>query len=124
MVLGSGASLLTYLAGRAIEADFAGPVVELHSRFAVTTIVTYGVLAASYLIAWIKRDFYETTKKIGLWLRVTELNQRIFVSPVVVILSFVGLILITITGALGGILAFGPDTDPMTQIANQLFFGK
>ncbi|KKT65723.1 MAG: hypothetical protein UW58_C0021G0001, partial [Candidatus Collierbacteria bacterium GW2011_GWC2_44_30] len=34
-----------------------------------------------------------------------------------------GLVLLTTTGALGGIMAFGPGVDPLTKFVNDLFFG-
>ncbi|KKT66133.1 MAG: hypothetical protein UW58_C0013G0061, partial [Candidatus Collierbacteria bacterium GW2011_GWC2_44_30] len=61
------------------------------------------------------------TKKTDWWGYVSELNKNVFRPRMIVLLAGTGLVLLTTTGALGGIMAFGPGVDPLTKFVNDLF---
>lgn len=104
------ATIPTGLSGKIIEGQFRDKhaLVELHSRFAVAASAVYAILAALYFLAWLRRT-----------------NSQIkFIVPkaVIVLLSIIGFFLIVVTGALGGIIVYGPNLDPFTAFIYQLFF--
>lgn len=100
----------TGVAGKLIEDQFRDKqaLVSLHSRFAIAASATYAVLAGLYFLAWLSRSKKEI--------------KFIVPTPVIILLSLLGLILILITGALGGIIVYGPGLDPFTTFIYGLFF--
>lgn len=100
----------TGFAGKIIEGQFytKHALVSLHSRFAIYASAVYALLALLYLLAWLNRS-----KK-----------QIKFPLPTVaiILLSFLGFILILITGALGGVIVYGSNLDPFTLFIYNLFF--
>lgn len=113
VILGAGATIPSILAGKIIEGQFATqrPLVELHSLFAYATTAVFGILAAYYFFSWIGRirgqDWVES-----------RFSRWYFLVP----MSLIGLKLIMVTGALGGVIAFGPQTDPFAGFVYHLFF--
>lgn len=124
LLVGTASAIPTFLTGKLIGDFFSESMVELHSGVALATIVLFGLISLSYSISWIEKDFYSNVKSIVWWRKISELNTNIFRPRMKVLLAVMGLLLITLTGALGGIIAFGPDTDPLTRMINDLFFGK
>lgn len=122
LILGSAASVMTFFSGKLIEAMFQSPVVTLHSKFALSTVIIYGILAISYLLTWFEKDFYTYINNYDVLRKIIELNKNIFRPRVIVVLAFLGLLAVLMTGTLGGIVAFGPGVDPMTLWVNNLFF--
>lgn len=100
----------TGLAGKIIEGQFRdqSALVDLHSKFAVTSSAVYALLAGLYFLSWLKRSN----------------NQIKFFLPtaVIIALSILGFFLILITGALGGVIVYGPNLDPFTAFIYHLFF--
>ncbi|KKT42512.1 MAG: hypothetical protein UW88_C0006G0030 [Candidatus Collierbacteria bacterium GW2011_GWD2_45_10] len=123
LVTGSLSTIPTILFGKLIADSFPERIVRVHSTFAQATAIVYGLTALSYLITWIDKDFYSLTKKTDWWGYVSELNKNVFRPRMIVLLAGTGLVLLTTTGALGGIMAFGPGVDPLTKFVNDLFFG-
>jgi uncharacterized membrane protein len=86
-------------------------LIETHSTYATITAIVFAVIALSYLSLWLSNSFAENTtlKKIDTFFSYIR-NQY-----VLSILALAGLVLVTITGALGGALAYGPDIDPVVK---------
>lgn len=124
VILGTLSALPTLLSGKAIEDLFSEQLVQIHSSYALATTILFALISISYLVSWIDKDFYLVIKNIDSWRNVSQLNKNIFRSRVLVLLALIGLGMISITGALGGIIAFGPNVDPLSQFVNGLFFGK
>ena len=106
VILGFLSSIATYLSGDAIEHDFTkiaslARLVEVHSSFAFVTVLVFGLISAAYAVVWAK------------WKPLETLAKRLLSVYVIVPLALVGLVLVTVTGALGGAIAFGPDIDPL-----------
>lgn len=110
LFLGILSIIPTGIAGKIIEEQFSekDALVELHSNFAIAASVVYAILAGIYFLALLNRS----NKQIKL----------ILPTPVIVAISLLGLLLIVITGALGGIIVYGPNLDPFTAFIYSLFF--
>lgn len=109
------------------------PVVHLHETFADISIAIFGLLAASYLITWINQSNFagwlstnnltKTLRLPILWRVLGKIAAIIQKPALLILLAIVGLIAITITGGLGGVLVFGPDADPFFKVIYQLLLG-
>lgn len=100
--------LPTLFAGLIIEEQFESleSLVELHSTFGEITATVYGILAVIYIYLWIRKA-----------------QGKLFFPPFIVgILSAIGLILLLITGALGGTIVYGPKLDFFTNFIYGIFF--
>jgi uncharacterized membrane protein len=98
---------------QAFGATNAGALIEMHSSFATASVWLFAVLAVGYILkhAWFQK--YPILKKIS----------DIILNPWIAgILAFVGIVLLTFTGALGGAITYGPDVDPVVQFIYNLFF--
>lgn len=120
-VIGAG---IAVLAGQSIENQF-GPraLISLHSKINETASFLFGLLLISYLVAWAKKDSKESFVKkwIGpLWQVGVFLYQILYLTPLRIMLVFVALLLLTIGGALGGIIVYGPNLDPFTSVLYSL----
>ncbi len=88
-------------------------LVEAHSVVAGAFVVVAGILAFLSILSWVIETYPTPTVE---WQKIAHrfafLNQR----WILVLLALVGLLLITITGGLGGTIVYGPDLDPMTKL--------
>lgn len=92
-------------------------VMIIHSHWALATIVIFACLAVVYAAAWLCREWTrmpEGLKKILLWHRYA--TETVLVAAV----ALIGLAAVTVTGALGGSLAYGPDVDPIVSFIYKL----
>ena len=108
--LGVLLAIPTGFAGKIIEGQFREKhaLVNLHSHFAIAASAVYALIALIYLLAFLSRS--KTQIKLPL--------PKI----VIIILALVGLIIILITGALGGVIVYGANLDPFTAFVYHLFF--
>lgn len=101
-------------------------VVSMHENFADLTLIIFGVLAAAYFFSWLaKINFGAFMEKIslgGLWKFLAGFGKIFADSRVSIILALLGLISVTITGGLGGIMVYGPGVDPFFGMVFKLFF--
>lgn len=135
VIVGSAMSVLTAVTGDLAEealqkggVTFSNNIIDVHAGFATFTVIVFALLSSAYLIAWIERsDIAEyITKqnnfvhKVYLWCLT---YKRYLLSPSVrILLAFVGLVAITITGGLGAAIVYGPDIDPFVSVIYHLFF--
>lgn len=102
------------IAGENFEDGVNESVMGMHSFFAYTVSLVFAVIAIVYFFAWLER---------GVKGNVALKRIRSFVeSPVMVIPAVLGLIAMVITGALGAVLVYGPDIDPLVNWIYGLFF--
>jgi uncharacterized membrane protein len=100
------------------------PLVELHAAFAQLSILIYAILSLREIIGiaqeeqWLKR--FPSTQSFVSALHHTI--QRFFRTPLVILLSLIAFIALSITGALGGAIVYGPDVDPIVSFFYHLFF--
>ncbi len=102
------------------------PLVNMHANFAATSTWIFGFLAVVYLVSWISKSKYNeklvASKFSKIWNIKVKIADKILNSYFPIILAIVGLITITITGALGGAIVYGPDVDPIVNFIYHLFF--
>lgn len=113
----SGAAILTglFFSWASQDKQALEPLVGRHEFFAFTTAGIFFIIALSYAVAWINRDF---NKLLGLG----KISTFILKPGVIIPLAVLGLICVTITGGIGGIMAFGPDADPFFAIVYKIMF--
>ena len=122
-VLGSFAA---FASGDALEDIYGSiPLLETHSMFATATIVVYSLLAFGYLVWVIDNSKYGNTLRHSgakpVWHFCTRLS-RFLRNPIVSVSgAFIGFILLTITGALGGAIVRGREADFLVTIIYDLF---
>lgn len=117
LVAGTLAAFVAFLTGNIAGENFEDganeQVMGLHRFFAVTATVVFSIVALLYLLAWLERGVQNVFLK----------RARAFVeSPVMVIPAVLGLIAMVFTGALGAVLVYGPDIDPLVKWIYSLFF--
>jgi len=84
------------------------PVIDTHAMFAMATVWIFAVLAGSYLFEFLRRQKVLKILTNLTWLQKTShLIQRASM-----LLAIAGMITMTITGALGASLVYGPEIDP------------
>ena len=124
-IFGTLTAFVALQTGEMIEDAFKGQwknIVELHSAWAVASTWIFGIAATLYLLEWIRREGQPITSKLEQWewskeifSMILKIESLLMKKPILILLALAGLAAMTITGALGGIIAHGPDTDPVTQ---------
>ena len=129
-VLAAFAALVTGgLAKELIETAGADPnlvIVEVHSSFAVATTLLYLLIAVAYLIRiadtrWGNCDADPNGFFMRLWGFKKWLAHLILDTPLLPALALLALVGMTVTGALGAAIVYGPDIDPFVSFIYHLF---
>lgn len=89
-------------------------LVDLHQNINILATAVFGILAVGYFILWVQKTPPVFLQKMAMWSWIVKLAQFIVQTPVVFILTLIGIILLTIGGALGGIIVYGANMDPFT----------
>ena len=127
VITGFIGGLFAALSGGFIEDKFSSihQIVEMHSFWAGTSNVIFGIISILYLIKILNQNNvfnFNTESFLGkAWaikIKVSNyiLNNRLMLIPIVLI----GLISITITGALGASIVYGPNIDPAVKFIYNL----
>lgn len=130
VILGTASAYVTLISGQVIEERFENVhnLVELHSFWANISTLIFTIIASTYVFSWYKKqftyDFSRITCLKQIWGLAQMLQHFVLETKLIILLALVGLAAITATGALGGIIAFGPDTDPLTKFVYLLFLQK
>ncbi|MFA5996452.1 MAG: DUF2231 domain-containing protein [Candidatus Paceibacterota bacterium] len=107
-----------------------GFILEVHASFAAATTFVYLVLAAAYLTricdqkGWSDRIFGANRfllRILGLRRYFTHLVLDTWLLPVLALVALVGM---TITGALGAAIVYGPDADPIVSLVYHFFWAQ
>jgi uncharacterized membrane protein len=136
MLGGLGALAALYTGGMARSAVRQGDfvvavsnfrqVLAMHENFAHLSVAVFGILAASYLFLWLQREnfsvFAEKIKLGGLWKLLVKFAHFFVETRLVIFMALAGLICITITGGLGGVMVYGPTADPFFGMIYHLMF--
>lgn len=126
VILGTISAHVTLLSGELIKEMFEEnfeSLVEVHSFLAKVTTLIFTIIAVFYLTAWIRKGNPNLINKLknNFFVKILlKLQTFILDTQFIILLAFIGFLLITITGTLGGIIAFGPDTDPLTKFIYEL----
>lgn len=109
LFIGFLTTALAQQTGLIAEEAFAGTptanLVDLHEQFAWYTIGVYGVLSLLYVLRFFGKD-----------------HRIPFRDAVLILGAIAGLVLLTITGALGGALVYGSEADPIVKLVIELFY--
>lgn len=105
------------------------PVVEAHEAIAGATILLFSGLAGCYVVAWLNRFAEKFLPIIGIFLeriwKIIVWVQKLFIdSWFTILLALLGLLLLTITGALGGYIVYGVNADIFSQVIARLITGQ
>jgi len=130
VIAGSLASYATLATGDGAEDLILdrtlGSIVEAHSFWAELSTAIFTILAVGYLLAFIFRN-----EVINLWIQrkfswfyevLLLVKQIILNQNIRLFLALIGLLAITITGALGGAIVYGPEIDPIISVIYHWFF--
>lgn len=95
-------------------------LVEMHSTFANISTWIFAVLAVAYAATWISKTEYNHKLSESflakIWNLLLMVTSKIMNNSfIMIILALLGLGAITITGALGGAIVYGPDVDPIVS---------
>lgn len=121
VIVGTFMGIFTIVTGLMAEEKFEGSdmerLVSTHEFFAITTIVLYLVLAGAYLVRFLSVQ----------GVRLPDMLRRIadtLLHPVTSkVLALVTLCTLTIVGALGGAIVYGPESDPAVKFIYNLLIG-
>ena len=102
------------------------PLIEVHSAFASGSVWIFGILSVVYIVSFVSKS--EWNQKLldspfsKIWKLKVNIANKILNGYFSVILALAGLVAITITGALGGAIVYGPEVDPIVNFIYKLFF--
>ena len=103
-------------------------LVETHSAFAGASTAIFSVLAISYAIKFFMDSTYAQAPVLAsgplsrVWGAMLWYSRAIRENVLGQMLALAGIICITITGALGAAIVYGPDADPIVSFIYGLFF--
>ena len=126
VIVGALSLVVTYQSGELIEEQYAigelNLTVERHATFALASHVAFGILGLGYVVrvlreAYAQKPIWNTFLGASLQ-RFSNVVSGSCVAPC---LAFLGLVSLTITGALGGAIVHGPEIDPMVNLIYHLF---
>jgi uncharacterized membrane protein len=122
LIVGALATAPTYWTGYIQKESFVNDpafyhAVDVHSDWALATIIVFGFLALAYAAAWVSREWTGMPEK---WKKILAWHRYVTETPLAPALALIGLGVVTVTGALGGYLVFGADVDPMVSLVYKL----
>ncbi len=90
-------------------------LVETHAFMALTATWTYGLLLAGELLYWININLVSKLKS-SFVLSIFNKLRNILINPTISkLLALLGLVAISLTGLLGGIMVYGVSADPLAK---------
>jgi uncharacterized membrane protein len=131
LVLGTLGSFAALITGEAAEELLGGnALIEKHSAYGTLSAIVFAVIAVVYSIrlintenATLKDWFWNTRYVRTAWEVLSRISDFIMDRwYILFVIGIIGLVLISITGALGGAIAYGPDADPFVSVVYHLFF--
>jgi uncharacterized membrane protein len=127
VIFGALAAWVTVFTGGMAEEIYRGlpkAVVETHSTVAMFTTILYTIIALTYVIGWMRRRDFVPFKNspflTKMWAYKLRFELLVTEKWLGVILALIGAGLISLTGALGGLLVYGPQNDPMSAFLYNL----
>ncbi len=105
-------------------------IIEMHAAFALATALLYFVIAAAYLVrvfdvkGWGDRISAGNGLFIRIWSFKKRLARSVLDTPLLPALALLALASITVTGALGAAVVYGPDIDPFVSFIYGLFWAR
>jgi len=132
VIAGAASGLPTIAAGLYIKSKLQGgnldPLILLHETFAFCTIALASLVALGYIAGWLNRDLVPRSQSAfwqgKFWRFVTAAERCLIGGPQAAVFALLILAGISITGALGGTIVYGPDFDPFAHFVYHLFFSR
>ncbi|HSW96453.1 MAG TPA: DUF2231 domain-containing protein [Candidatus Saccharimonadales bacterium] len=121
--LGVVSAFAAGIAGKIIQPQFTQKtLVSIHEHINESATAIFAILAICYIISWIKQTSNSSIpqKNNKFWLFLFKSEEVILHTPLLYFLVIPGLLLITLGGALGGIIVYGPNLDPFTSFIYSL----
>ena len=131
VILGTLTSFLALQTGDGAEHIMGHTsLVETHSNFAGISVWLFAAISIIYIVRMINtesatiKDWCWNTKYVrNIWNILSRITDFLFKYwGILVVIGIIGLVLITITGSLGGAIVYGPDADPVVSFIYHLFF--
>ncbi len=131
LVLGTLSSFAALQTGEMAEHIAGhGKLVETHSTMAAITVWVFITLSVIYIVRIINTEFAQIKDWLWnakyictIWNILSRITDFIFTQWwILIILGIIGVILITIVGALGGAIVYGSTADPAVSFIYNLFF--
>jgi len=120
VIVGAIGAWVARQTGEMIESAFAvgstAKVVEMHAQWATGTATLFSVIALAYGFGWVQREF------VVRWAWPQRFSRFLLRGYVIVPLAALGLVAITVTGALGGSITRGAEADPFVSLVYRLLF--
>jgi uncharacterized membrane protein len=111
VILGTLGAVAAYITGLlAFENFYESTLVQLHARFAIATIILFGLAALLYSLAW-----------FGGPKALLFASRFLFNRGAMIPIALAGLIIIYITGGLGGAIVYGLESNPIMQPIYEYF---
>ena len=128
VIIGVGSSFFALQTGQIAKQKFrATPemaLVNMHSSWAILSVYIFSFVAILYIISWIDKELgiVKNESYRNIWHFALNIKTKVLESWIIIVLAALGLVAITITGALGGAIVYGPDTDPFIKAVYGVFF--
>lgn len=124
VIFGALGALAAGIAGKFAEASYPGLkyLIKLHSSINELASAVFVLIAFAYFISWLKKSGISFSKLGNLSKLVLLYKNIVLETPLIYLFAIIGLILISVGGALGGAIVYGPDFDPFTHFVYSLFF--
>lgn len=92
-------------------------LVGKHAFFASTSTYVFGILGIIYLVSIVNKSGFVFKNKIlfNVWSALNTITNFLNKKFIILFAAIFGLICITITGALGGAIVYGPNIDPVVR---------
>ena len=113
---------LSHRAAVAVRGDGADPVQE--GDGAAVLVLRQGDTGHRWDSGGVRRiaDRVSGGSVAGIWETLGKIESLVLESFIVALAALAGLIAISITGALGGAIVYGPDVDPVVSLVYHLLF--
>lgn len=98
-------------AAEAARGNLDPRVLQAHAAFAAAATWVYAVLAGAYLLTWLDRSTPKV-RSLPAGAFLVRLAGWIALSPLSMVFAVAGLLLMTVVGALGASMVYGPEVDP------------
>lgn len=92
-------------------------LIDIHSNWAVATVVIFSFIAVVYTIEWLNKSavIQNKMRTFFIWRITLKVCDFILSGPIIIPLALIGLVVLTVTGSLGGAVVFGPNADPIVH---------
>lgn len=121
-IIGAGGTVAAYLTGRLqfVTLDEVDVMTRTHAQWAWYTMWLFAFIGLMYLVLLVGKEFPTWLQKNALLARVYGWSNALTSSWFMPAIALVGLMCITVTGALGGATVYGRDVDPAVKIITDL----